>query len=77
MELFTIEEINLLCIYSTETRQALLSDLNAALPDIYEPEMREIVQGAIAKLDAITDAEYAEVAPDLIPAEEYLGDGED
>ncbi len=74
MELFTIEEINLLCIYSTHTRQALLADLTAALPDIYEPEMLEIFHSAIAKLEGMTDDEYAEVAPGLIPAEEYIGD---
>lgn len=75
-QLFTIEEINLLCIYSTVTRLALLADLNAALPDIYEPEMREIFNTAIAKLEGMTDAEYAEVAPGLIPADEYMGDEE-
>ena len=74
MEHFTIEEINLLCIYSTQSRQALLTDLNTALPDIYDLEMREIVQTAITKLEGMTDTEYTEIAPGLIPADEYLED---
>lgn len=72
MELFTIEEINLLCIYNTETRQTVLADLTTALPDIYDLEMREIVERTIAKLKAMTDME---IAPGLIPADEYI-DGE-
>ena len=76
MDRFTIEEINLLCIYSTGSRQALLDDLNASLPDIYEPEMREIFYSVIAKLEGMTDSEYTEVAPGLIPADEYISDDE-
>lgn len=76
MEYFTVEETNLLCIYSTETRQALLGDLNAALPDVYDPDMRDIFASAIAKLEALSDAEYTEMAPGLIPADEYIEEKE-
>jgi len=73
--MFTIEEINLLCIYDTTTRAGLLADLRQALPDITDPELREITENAAAKLEAMTDAEYIEIQPDLIPDEDY--DGED
>ena len=76
MEHFTIEEINLLCIYSTNTRAALLSALRLALPDIYDLELREIVITATRKLEAMTDAEYIEIAPGLIPADEYTDEGD-
>lgn len=75
--MFTVEEINLLCIYSTETRAGLLADLRGALPDVTDPELREIIENAAAKLDAMTDAEYIEIQPGLIPAEDYGGDGEE
>lgn len=75
MQIFTVEEINLLCIYDTTTRAGLLADLRQALPDIYDPELREIVDTAAAKLEAMTDGEYIEVKPGLIPADDY--DGED
>jgi len=76
MERFTIEEINLLCIYDTETRTGLISDLRQALPDIYDPELQEIVKNAAAKLERMTDAEYIEIQPGLIPDEEYSGEDE-
>ena len=74
MERFTIEEINLLCIYDTKTRAWLLSDLRQALPDIYDPELRAIVETAAAKLEDMTDAEYIKIQPGLIPADESEGD---
>jgi hypothetical protein len=74
MERFTVEEINLLCIYNTDTRAGLLADLRQALPDIFDPELREIVETAAAKLDSLSDAEYIEIKPGLIPAEDYGGE---
>jgi len=76
MERFTIEEINLLCIYSTETRAGLIADLRQALPDVTDPELREIIENATAKLEGMTDAEYIELQPGLIPAEDYEGEDE-
>ena len=73
--MFTVEEINLLCIYSTGTRAGLIADLRQALPDVTDPELREIIENAAAKLDAMTDAKYIAIQPGLIPAEDY--DGED
>ena len=74
MERFTIEEINLLCIYDTKTRAVLLSDLRQALTDIYDPDLRTIVETAAAKLEGMTDAEYIEIQPALIPADESEGE---
>ena len=71
MERFTVEEINLLCIYNTDTRESLLNDLRAALPDIYDPELVKIVKNSIRKLEGMTDATYIELRYTLIPTEEY------
>lgn len=59
MELFTVEEINLMCIYDTGTRKSLLSGLNAALPDVYEPELRALMQSVITRLESMTDADFS------------------
>ena len=75
--MFTVEEINLLCIYSTGTRAGLLADLRQALPDITDPELREIIENAAAKLDSLSDAEYIEIQPGLIPAEDDDGDDDE
>ena len=74
--MFTIEEINLLCIYDTDTRESLLADLRVALPDVFDPELREIIENSIRKLEGMTDAEYIEIQPTLIPDDEYTGEAE-
>ena len=58
--LFTVEEENLLCIFNTDSRNALISEVTAAIVDFEEPELREIAQSALRKLDGMTDAEYAD-----------------
>jgi hypothetical protein len=74
MDKFTAEEINLMCIFDTSGRTALLSDLRAGLADVYEPEMREIFENAIEKLETATDAEFSEIG--FYIADDFLG-GED
>lgn len=73
MEKFTVEEINLMCIYDTSDKATLLSDLRAGLRDVYEPEMIEIFDSTIAKLEAVTDEEFTDVgfyiADDFIEGE--------
>lgn len=68
----TIEEIHLMCIYDTSSREALLADLHTGLADVYEPEMREIFGSAISKLHSSTDEEFAEIGVYL--AEEYAAE---
>ena len=68
-EIFTVEEINLLCIYDTSDRAALIEDLKISLADVYEPEMREIIHNTIAKLETLTDAELSEMG--FYIADEY------
>lgn len=60
-ELFTAEEINLMCIYDTSSRTALLSDLKMSLADVYDPDMREIFHTTIAKLEALTDTDFSDI----------------
>lgn len=60
---FTVEEINLMGIYSTGTRQGLISEITAALPYM-ENDMRELAGRTIQKLNAMTDDEYLQLAID-------------
>lgn len=57
---FTVEESNLICIYATDTRTGTIANLQAALPFIDEPEMGEVFTSCLRKLDAMTDAAFAE-----------------
>ena len=59
---FTFEEINLMCIYNTGSRTGLieaLTEMRGHLePD--ETELRELTDSALDKLQAMSDAEFAE-----------------
>lgn len=61
MNRFTVEEMNLLHIYYESRRQELVGNINAALP-FMEPDMRELAARTLAKIDALTETEYAELA---------------
>ena len=63
MNTFTFEEMNLLCIYNTGSRTGLIEALNEMRghlePD--ETELRELTDSALGKLQAMSDAEFAEL----------------
>ena len=58
-ELFTVEEVNLMCIFDTGSRDALITELTAALPEFDEPELAWIAESALNKLAGMDDAVYA------------------
>ena len=57
----SVEETNLLSIYADSSKQALLENINAALPYM-DADMRELAQRTMQKMDALTEEEYAELA---------------
>lgn len=59
MNRFTVEEENLIAIYLTDTRAELVEDMTAALPYM-DAEMRKLADRTLAKLRAMSDAEFAE-----------------
>ena len=69
MENFTFEETNLLCIYNSGTRQGAIearSEMRGYLePD--EIELLSLTDSTLAKLRAMTDAEFdgLELYPDF------------
>ena len=67
MECFSIEEINLMCIYDTGTRSGLLAELENVLPilDKDEAELSELIQTVIAKLSRMSDLDYSQLV--LLP----------
>ena len=58
---FTVEETNLLSIYSEGGKGACIENITAALP-FMDADMRELATRTIGKIDALTDTEYAELA---------------
>ena len=64
---FSIEELNLMCIYDTGTRSGLIAGLEKIslelAPD--DAELSELIQSALKKLTAMSDQEYGELI--LVP----------
>ena len=67
MDRFTIEEINLMCIYDTGTRDGLIAELTQMRGHLgaEETELLTLTDSALGKLRDISDEEYA--ALDLLP----------
>ena len=69
MNNFTFEEMNLLCIYNTGSRTGLIDALTEMRGELSqeEIELRELTDSALMKLQAMTDAEFAqlELYPDF------------
>lgn len=57
----TVEEENLLSIYNTGSKRELIENVNAALP-FMDGDMQGLAVRALQKIDALTEAEYAELA---------------
>lgn len=57
----TVEETNLLCIYNEGGKAQLMENITAALPYM-DGDMRELAERTLAKIDRLTETEYAELA---------------
>ena len=64
---FTVEEVNLICIYAGESRSEVIADIERALPYLDGPYMEELSHRIIEKLRNRMDEEFAEL--ELIAAE--------
>ena len=66
---FTFEEMNLMCIYNTGSRTGLIDSLREMRGELSpeEAELRELTDSALGKLQAMSDAEFAqlELYPDF------------
>ena len=60
MNRFTVEETNLLSIYHEGSKAQLIEDMTAALPYM-DADMRELAKRTLSNVDALTEAEFAEL----------------
>ena len=67
MDRFSIEELNLMCIYDTGTRSGLIAGLEKIALELApeDAELAGLVQNALKKLTAMSDQEYGELS--LVP----------
>ena len=68
-DIFSVEETNLMCIYGTNDRTTLITELKNGLPGVSDPEMREVYNSAIGKLQNISDDDFAGIG--FYTADEY------
>ena len=64
---FSIEELNLMCIYDTGTRSGLIAGLEKISTELApeDAELSQLIQSALRKLTAMIDQEYGELI--LVP----------
>lgn len=65
---FTVEEINLMCVFRTENRSKLIADIKNVLPYLEDSDMTELAENVCKKLERMSDEEFAEFV--LEPAED-------
>ena len=67
MNQFTVDEMNLMCIYDTGTREGLIQEMRTMRRYIEsdQPELLAMTDSVLEKLSKISDTAYA--ALDLIP----------
>ena len=59
---FTVEEINLMCVFNTKSRMELIEDIGRVLPHLKESEMEDLARNnVLTKLQDMTDEEFAEL----------------
>ena len=58
---FTVEEINLICIFAGESRNEVIKDIERALPYLEDTDMAELSGRVIGKLRGMTDEEFAQL----------------
>lgn len=61
MEKFTVEEINLMCVFDRRNRTELIEEIDSVLLHLDDKDMEELAKQVIDKLQNMTDEEFAEV----------------
>lgn len=61
MDKFTLEEINLMCVFEGQDRRGMIADIKNVIPHIQDRDMVELAEQVIGKLEAMSDEEFAEV----------------
>lgn len=62
MDKFTVEEINLMCVFEGQDRTGMIADIKNVIPHIQDSDMAELAGQVLGKLEAMSDEEFAEVA---------------
>lgn len=61
MDKFTVEEINLMCVFEGQDRKGMISDIKNVIPHIQDSDMVELAGQVLEKLEVMSDEEFAQV----------------
>ena len=64
---FTVEEINLICIFDTSSRANLLAEMKRLTLNDLDDEMQELLHRVVSKLEKMSNEEFSRC--DFAPAE--------
>ena len=64
MDKFTVEEINLMCVFEGQDRERMIAEIKNVIPHIQDSDMVELAGQVTGKLEAMSDEEFAQVALD-------------
>ena len=59
--MFTVEESNLICVFSGESRNGVIERIEKAFPYLEDPDMEELCRRVIGKLRDMTDEEFEQL----------------
>ena len=62
MDKFTVEEINLMCVFEGQDRMGMVADIKNVIPHIQDIDMVELAGQVLGKLEAMSNEEFAQVA---------------
>ena len=58
---FTVEEVNLICVFEFRSRTKVISDIKKAIKHLDDEEMVELSNRVMAKLNDMSDVEFADL----------------
>ena len=58
---FTVEEINLMCVFETQNRMKMMEEIRRVMPHIKDSDMEDIAGLVLEKLEGMNDKEFAEL----------------
>ena len=61
MDKFTVEEVNLMCVFEGQDRSGMIADIKNVIPHIQDSEMVELAGQVLGKLETMSDEEFAEI----------------
>lgn len=63
---FSVEEMNLMCIYSAPNRSQMIENIHADLANVDDPDMKQLMLDTIQRLRTLSDANFSklELTPD-------------